>query len=24
MPVGGWFFLLLGWAMAEARFRSAE
>lgn len=21
MPVGGWFFLLLGWAMAEARFR---
>jgi O-antigen ligase len=20
MPVGGWFFLLLGWAMAEARF----
>jgi hypothetical protein len=22
MPVGGWFFLLLGWAMAEARFRS--
>jgi hypothetical protein len=23
MPVGGWFFLLLGWAMAEARFRPA-
>jgi O-antigen ligase len=21
MPVGGWFFLLLGWAMAETRFR---
>jgi hypothetical protein len=21
MPVGGWFFLLLGWAMAEARYR---
>jgi hypothetical protein len=21
MPVGGWFFLLLGWAMAESRFR---
>jgi len=23
MPVGGWFFLLLGWAMAETRFRPA-
>jgi O-antigen ligase len=22
MPVGGWFFLLLGWAMAESRYRS--
>ena len=22
MPVGGWFFLLLGWAMAESRFQS--
>ncbi len=24
MPVGGWFFLLLGWAMAEARQASAN
>jgi O-antigen ligase len=24
MPVGGWFFLLLGWAMAEARYRQSE
>jgi O-antigen ligase len=24
MPVGGWFFLLLGWAMAEARHRDPE
>jgi O-antigen ligase len=24
MPIGGWFFLLLGWGMAEARARSAE
>jgi len=24
MPVGGWFFLLLGWAMAESRFRPRD
>ncbi len=24
MPMGGWFFLLLGWAMAEARYRRQE
>ncbi len=24
MPIGGWFFLLLGWGMAEARFRAAD
>ena len=24
MPVGGWFFLLLGWAMAEARMQPQD
>ena len=24
MPMGGWFFFLLGWAMAESRWRGAE
>jgi hypothetical protein len=24
MPVGGWFFLVLGWAMAEARYRRSD